>query len=206
MYSRSAARGFLAFLLSLPALQGKIGWAVTYTSSNISALRGSTVNISCIYKYPYGRYFRPTNVTTLWFTKGEIELPVNLKHDADYAGRVEYSDGEISCNWFSCKGTCTLRIKDLTQSDSAEYKFMFITNIERGKFTGDPGVMLSVTETSPSSSSLTTSVNVRIVVVSLATVLLVFLFIRKRADREASGQGKAAEKVGEVEEEQRDRN
>jgi hypothetical protein len=29
---------------------------------------------------------------------------------------------------------------------------------------------------------------------------------RKRADREASGQGKAAEKVGEVEEEQRDRN
>ena len=133
------------FLLSFSALQGKIGWAVTYTSSNISALRGSTVNISCIYKYPYGRYFRPTNVTTLWFTKGEIELPVNLKHDADYAGRVEYSDGEISCNWFSCKGTCTLRIKDLTQSDSAEYKFMFITNIERGKFTGDPGVMLSVT-------------------------------------------------------------
>ncbi|XP_038559925.1 B-cell receptor CD22-like [Micropterus salmoides] len=54
-----------------------------------------------------------------------------------YSGRVTYS-----CD----KNRCTLRITDLRESDSAEYKFRFITNQERGKYTGLPGVTLSVTD------------------------------------------------------------
>ncbi|CAL8287269.1 unnamed protein product [Arctogadus glacialis] len=98
-------------------------------------------DINCTYEFPYNDGY---SVTTLWFTKREIDMPVNLKHDADYAGRVEYSCGEVNCTSSSCNGTCTLRIKDLRQSDSAEYKFRFITNID--KFSGDPGVTLSVTD------------------------------------------------------------
>ncbi|KAI3353499.1 hypothetical protein L3Q82_020019, partial [Scortum barcoo] len=44
------------------------------------------------------------------------------------------------------KNDCTLRIRDVRESDSAEYKFMFITNQPGGRFTGSPGVTLSVTE------------------------------------------------------------
>uniref|UniRef100_A0A4W5PCJ0 Ig-like domain-containing protein n=1 Tax=Hucho hucho TaxID=62062 RepID=A0A4W5PCJ0_9TELE len=39
----------------------------------------------------------------------------------------------------------TLTITDLRESDSATYKFSFITDQTVGKYTGDPGVTLSVT-------------------------------------------------------------
>ncbi|XP_038550709.1 B-cell receptor CD22-like [Micropterus salmoides] len=41
---------------------------------------------------------------------------------------------------------CTLRVTDLRESDSAEYKFRFITNQPGGTYTGSPGVTLSVTD------------------------------------------------------------
>ncbi|XP_030235966.1 B-cell receptor CD22 isoform X19 [Gadus morhua] len=141
MNLRTAARGFVAFLLSVPALQGYDDWAVTYPSSNICALRGSTVEIHCNYKYPYY-----TVEKEFWFTNIDNE-PVDLKDDTDYTGRVEYHCGDPSCNWFysSCTGTCTLRIKDLRQSDSADYKFK-ITTDNGGAYSGVPGVKLSVTD------------------------------------------------------------
>ncbi|KAK0136535.1 Sialoadhesin [Merluccius polli] len=68
-----------------------------------------------------------TRVETLWFTKGDKQ-PVDLLSDTDYADRVESRCGENSCTWFTCKGMCALRIRDLRQTDSAEYKFRFTTN------------------------------------------------------------------------------
>uniref|UniRef100_A0A8D0ABR2 B-cell receptor CD22 n=1 Tax=Sander lucioperca TaxID=283035 RepID=A0A8D0ABR2_SANLU len=58
----------------------------------------------------------------------------SLHVNSDYTGRVEY--------FFDNNG-CTLRISDLRERDSAEYKFRFITNHDG--FTGSPGVTLSVT-------------------------------------------------------------
>ena len=123
------------------ALQGNPYWAVTYPSSNICALRGSTVEIRCNYKYPYAN----TVEKKLWFTNIHNE-PVDLKDDTDYTGRVEYSCVEHGCSYYysTCTGTCTLRIENLTQSDSAEYKFRITTN-NGGAYSGDPGVKLSVT-------------------------------------------------------------
>ncbi|XP_059932457.1 basement membrane-specific heparan sulfate proteoglycan core protein-like isoform X2 [Gadus macrocephalus] len=142
MNLRTAARGFVAFLLSVPALQGNPYWAVTYPSSNICALSGSTVDIICNYKYPKGLAVEKK----LWFTTINHE-PFDLKDDTDYRDRVEYIYGKPKC-WYnsSCTGTCTLRIKDVTQRDSAEYKFRFTTNQEGGAYSGDPGVKLSVTD------------------------------------------------------------
>uniref|UniRef100_A0A8C5A8P6 Ig-like domain-containing protein n=1 Tax=Gadus morhua TaxID=8049 RepID=A0A8C5A8P6_GADMO len=141
----SAARGFLAFLLSVPVLQGNDDWTVTY-SSNVCALRGAKVEINCTYEYSDNVQYRPTTVTTLWFTKEDNHQPVDLEHDTDYTGRVESSCGEVSCSGSRCHETCTLRIKDLRQSDSAVYKFRFTTNQPGGEYTEDPGVTLSVTD------------------------------------------------------------
>ena len=126
-------------------LQGNGDWTVTYSSSNVCALRGAMVDINCTYEYPDYVQYSPTNVTTLWFTKGDNLQPVDLLSDSDYRGRVESICGKVSCTGSRCHGTCTLRIRDLRQSDSAVYKFRFTTNQPGGKYTGDPGVTLSLT-------------------------------------------------------------
>ncbi|XP_034739839.1 hemicentin-1-like [Etheostoma cragini] len=118
-------------------VQGQEDWGVTYTSTHICAVKGSTVDITCSYKYPsWGKDSTTTVKTKLWFTKMNNHEPVDLITDSEYSGRVQYSDNEKSY---------TLRISDLRERDSAEYKFMFTTNQEGGRYTGHPGVTLSVT-------------------------------------------------------------
>ncbi|KAK6305793.1 hypothetical protein J4Q44_G00245730 [Coregonus suidteri] len=112
---------------------GVDGWSVTYTPRSICTLKGSTVELSCSYTYPSGRV-----TTTLWFTKNDAAgNPVSLSDDPDYKGRVTYHRDK--------KTVHTLTITGLRESDSATYKFRFITDQTRGRYTGDPGVTLSVT-------------------------------------------------------------
>ncbi|KAK0147181.1 Sialoadhesin [Merluccius polli] len=134
--------------LFFTALQGNDDWTVTYTSSNVCSLRGSTVDISCTFKYPEKQHDLSTTVLeTLWFTKEDRnQTPVDLLSDADYTGRVESSCGEISCIGSSCNRKCTLSIRDLRQSDSAVYNFRFKTNQPGGEHTANPGVALTVTD------------------------------------------------------------
>ncbi|KAL4007827.1 hypothetical protein ACER0C_001679 [Sarotherodon galilaeus] len=61
---------------------------------------------------------------------------VDVRTEAEFAGRVQYH-----CD----NKDCTLRITDLRESDSAEYRFRFVTNQPGGKYSGSPGVTLSVT-------------------------------------------------------------
>uniref|UniRef100_A0A671WXE1 B-cell receptor CD22 n=1 Tax=Sparus aurata TaxID=8175 RepID=A0A671WXE1_SPAAU len=96
------------------------------------------VEISCTYRYPSRINGGDTQVQeTFWFTELGGKQPVDLRTDSDYQDRVEYSCSEKSC---------TLRITDLRESDSAEYKFRFITNQPGGRYTGSPGVTLKVTD------------------------------------------------------------
>uniref|UniRef100_A0A3Q1GWY5 B-cell receptor CD22 n=1 Tax=Anabas testudineus TaxID=64144 RepID=A0A3Q1GWY5_ANATE len=89
-------------------------------------------------EYPYSMKGKVINVQkTLWFTKENNNEPVDLRTDPDYTGRVTYQCDEKAC---------TLKITDLRQRDSAVYKFRFITNQAGGRFTGSPGVTLSVTD------------------------------------------------------------
>uniref|UniRef100_A0A3P9CBI8 Immunoglobulin domain-containing protein n=1 Tax=Maylandia zebra TaxID=106582 RepID=A0A3P9CBI8_9CICH len=105
-------------------------YAVTYTSTQICAVKGSTVDIGCSFKHPS----RVNVLKRVWFTKGNNYNPEDLKTDPAYAGRVSYSS-----HWKSC----TLTIRDLRESDSAVYKFRFETDWK--DFTGLPGVTLTVT-------------------------------------------------------------
>uniref|UniRef100_A0A3Q1I6K6 Ig-like domain-containing protein n=1 Tax=Anabas testudineus TaxID=64144 RepID=A0A3Q1I6K6_ANATE len=117
---------------------GQNDWGVTYTSTKICGVKGSTVDIHCSYRYAYkvrGYYTKVKK--TLWFTKGDDDTPVDLETDSDYRGRVTYQCVDKAC---------TLKITDLRQRDSAVYKFKFITNQAGGRFTGSPGITLSVTD------------------------------------------------------------
>ncbi|XP_035856823.1 B-cell receptor CD22-like isoform X2 [Sander lucioperca] len=129
----AAESGFVVFLLSVSVIQGQYDWGVTYTSTQICAVKGSTVEIHCSYRYPFRWKDSVTTVErTLWFTKMNNHEPEDLTTDSEFSGRVYNKD-------------CSLRISDLRERDSAEYKFRFITNHLTGKYTGSPGVTLSVT-------------------------------------------------------------
>ncbi|XP_056226985.1 B-cell receptor CD22-like [Seriola aureovittata] len=133
----AASSGFVVLLLTVPVIQGQSDWGVTYPRKHICASKGSIVEIVCIYRSPSRIKGRDTTVEkTFWFTKFCNDEPVDLRADSEYSGRVQHQ-----CK----KNRCTLRISNLRESDSAEYKFGFITNQPGGKYTDDSGVTLSVT-------------------------------------------------------------
>lgn len=122
-------------MLNFPAVHGENGWGVTCSPLQICALKGSTVKINCSYEYPLQINGKNTEVReTFWFRTKTNYMYVDLKTDPDFSNRVQYH---------CVNHICHLSITDLRERDSAEYKFRFTTN--SGKYTGSPGVALSVT-------------------------------------------------------------
>uniref|UniRef100_A0AAZ3QN23 Ig-like domain-containing protein n=1 Tax=Oncorhynchus tshawytscha TaxID=74940 RepID=A0AAZ3QN23_ONCTS len=111
-------------------VQGHNCWRVTYTKRRICVLKGSTVDISCSYTHPTS-YIEQGS---FWFTQ---KHPVDVRSYPESAGRVEYNRNTENHH--------TMTITHLTEKDSAEYKFRIITTDE-GRFSGLPGVMLTVTD------------------------------------------------------------
>uniref|UniRef100_A0A8C7NP14 B-cell receptor CD22 n=1 Tax=Oncorhynchus mykiss TaxID=8022 RepID=A0A8C7NP14_ONCMY len=121
--------------MTFSVVLGQDGWSVTYTKNRICVLKGSSVELSCSYTYPSGHKV----TTAFWFTElGTGVEPDSLGQDPEYSGRLEYHGDK--------KNGQSLKITDLGESDSAEYKFRFMTNQEKGKYMGSPGVTLSVTD------------------------------------------------------------
>ncbi|XP_034430284.1 sialoadhesin-like isoform X3 [Hippoglossus hippoglossus] len=142
---REAASCFVIFLLSVSVVQGANGWGVRCTPTQICAVKGSKVQIHCSYWHPSRIDDLDVAVEqTYWFTKGQDSEPVDLRAASEYTGRVQYHCGNKAC---------TLTITDLRESDSDVYQFRFITNQPTGRFTGSPGVSLSVTGVQVISSS-----------------------------------------------------
>uniref|UniRef100_A0A8C7IT07 Ig-like domain-containing protein n=1 Tax=Oncorhynchus kisutch TaxID=8019 RepID=A0A8C7IT07_ONCKI len=119
-------------------VQGQDCNRVSYTKRTICALKGSSVNISCT-------YFSLYNITSsLWFSPKQSDswrdelIPEDLTTDPGYAGRVEFV-GEKE------RGQSTVRITDLREEDSAEYKFIFNTQTSRWGHSF-PGTTLTVTD------------------------------------------------------------
>ncbi|XP_062244271.1 B-cell receptor CD22-like [Platichthys flesus] len=132
-----AVKGLEDFRSPSMLVKSQNGWGVSYTSTEICAFRGSTVDINCTYTYPSRLNHLDTTVQeTIWFIKESNGIPVDLRTDPEYSGRVENLCGN---------NKCTLRISNLRESDSAVYKFRFTTNQPNGSLTGSAGVTLSVT-------------------------------------------------------------
>nr|XP_046192925.1 sialoadhesin-like [Oncorhynchus gorbuscha] len=119
-------------------VRGQKCWSVTYPHQGVCALKGSSVDISSTYDSGYD-----TITSTLWFSSKQSSswrdelIPEDLTTDPGYAGRVEYV-GEKE------RGHSTLRITDLREEDSAEYKFIFNTQTSRWGHSF-PGTTLTVT-------------------------------------------------------------
>ncbi|XP_031677506.1 sialoadhesin isoform X10 [Oncorhynchus kisutch] len=134
MALRTAGSVLGVFVWSVAVVLGQDGWSVKYTTQSICVLKGSTVELTCSYTYPSGY----TVTTTFWFTKYNAVGPVSLSDDPDYKGRVTYRKDK--------ENEHTLTITDLRESDSATYKFRFTDQTGKWRYTGEPGVTLSVTE------------------------------------------------------------
>ena len=106
---------------------------VTYSSNSICVLNGSSVDISCTYKYPKDHRI----ITTFLFYKQKSShLPIDLSLDKDYQNHTEYVGKK--------ENSCTLRLKDMRESHSGEYAFSLTTEQGEG-YSGLPGVSISVT-------------------------------------------------------------
>ncbi|XP_067258899.1 B-cell receptor CD22-like [Chanodichthys erythropterus] len=110
-------------------------WGVSYSPSHICALKNSSVIMNCTYTYPTGYKIRKV-FWTKEFIKG-VE-PLDLSEDTEYSQRLQYL-GDKQQN-------CTIRLSHVTLKDSHEYYFRFTTNYLEGRYIGDPGVTLAVTD------------------------------------------------------------
>uniref|UniRef100_A0A3Q3FEQ1 Ig-like domain-containing protein n=1 Tax=Labrus bergylta TaxID=56723 RepID=A0A3Q3FEQ1_9LABR len=110
-------------------------WRVTYSSLQICAYKGSTVEMNCTFTYPE-RINRQVNSLqkTFWLRKDGFYYK-DVETDSEYSGRVKNICDE---------NKCTLRITNLRETDSTVYRFGFITN--KDSYSGRPGVTLSVTD------------------------------------------------------------
>ncbi|KAI5611860.1 hypothetical protein C0J50_0528 [Silurus asotus] len=127
-------------LLSLSdVLTQDTDWRVNYTDNQICAVRGFSVSIPCSYYYPTSNPIQVTEM--LWcsmnLNTGRCTSPpyvynsaLNTKSDFEFTG--------------DDKSDCTLLIQNVQFNYSGEYKFRFITDVD--KWTGDPGVTLQVTD------------------------------------------------------------
>ncbi|XP_060715709.1 B-cell receptor CD22-like isoform X1 [Tachysurus vachellii] len=114
---------------------GKQCWGVTYTAEHVCALKNTSVDLSCSYKYPAGH----TVIKSVWFIKEQVNVgPEDVREDEEYQGRVQYTQ--------SSQNDCSLRITNLRERDAQTYRFRFYTDDPKGKYTGEPGVSLSVTD------------------------------------------------------------
>ncbi|XP_065149464.1 B-cell receptor CD22-like [Paramisgurnus dabryanus] len=122
----------LIFLFIIQGVYSVHGdWGVNYSSSNICALKGSTVMINCTYKYPTGH-----KIDRVFWTKINSAYPPELSKDSEYSQRIQYL-GDKHHN-------CTIRLIVIKQTDSHEYYFRFIT--DQNKWLGTPGVTLKITD------------------------------------------------------------
>ncbi|KAG1955844.1 hypothetical protein F2P79_007830 [Pimephales promelas] len=90
----------------------------------------------CTYTYPTGY-----KIEKVFWTKTLVmdnEEPPDLSNDPEYSQRLQYL-GDKQQN-------CTVRLSHVTLKDSHMYYFRFITDQPDGRWIGDPGVTLNVTD------------------------------------------------------------
>uniref|UniRef100_A0A672LWS1 Ig-like domain-containing protein n=1 Tax=Sinocyclocheilus grahami TaxID=75366 RepID=A0A672LWS1_SINGR len=125
----------LIFLLVIHYVFSENDWGVSYSPSHICALKDSSVIMSCTYTYPTGY-----KIKKVFWTKNPVkgkEHP-DLSEDPEYSQRLQYL-GDTQQNR-------TIRLSHVTQKDEHMYYFRFITDKPDGKWLGNPGVTLTVTD------------------------------------------------------------
>ncbi len=110
-------------------------WNVIYETKSINAPKGSTVNMACSYIYP-----QHTLIDTFWIMcekDDKTEDMKSLKEYPEYKDRVEYIEDRQ-------KNTSVLRLHNISENDESKYCFKLITDNEKEKWFGQPGIQLKV--------------------------------------------------------------
>ncbi|XP_037399220.1 uncharacterized protein LOC119264694 [Pygocentrus nattereri] len=110
-------------------------WSVKYNQQEICALNGSTVFMNGTFTHPEG-----LTVTKSFWTIDPVpgvEL-TDLSKDPDYSGRVECLTDK--------QKHFSLKLSDVMKKDEHRFCFRIITNEEKERWLGEPGVQLRVTE------------------------------------------------------------
>uniref|UniRef100_A0A8C9UZ02 Ig-like domain-containing protein n=1 Tax=Scleropages formosus TaxID=113540 RepID=A0A8C9UZ02_SCLFO len=103
----------------------------------VCAVRGSTVVIKCTYDYPDGQVKE-----TMWCFNDEDCMDTKyVCHSENMSIASQFKD-RAECLGDKQKN-CTLKVKNVTDTDTGEYRFRFIT--EKNKWTGQDGVTLNIT-------------------------------------------------------------
>uniref|UniRef100_A0A672LRB0 Ig-like domain-containing protein n=1 Tax=Sinocyclocheilus grahami TaxID=75366 RepID=A0A672LRB0_SINGR len=91
--------------------------------------------MSCTYTYPTGH-----QIMKVFWTKNNVkgEESLDLSEDPEYSQRLQYL-GDTQQN-------CSIRLSHVTQKDEHMYCFRLISDKPDGKWTGYPGVTLTVTD------------------------------------------------------------
>ncbi|XP_053085333.1 sialoadhesin isoform X2 [Pangasianodon hypophthalmus] len=103
--------------------------SVTYPEKRVCVLEGSSVEFAGSYSHSSDQRVSKA----FWHSHKDFQ---DLKQETQFTNRVEYVNKNRSC---------TLKMNQLTKKDSGEYRFRFLTN-DGEKFSGRPGVVLSVTD------------------------------------------------------------
>lgn len=114
--------------VTIAGVWGKNCWNVTYAQRRVCALKGSSVIFPCTYSYPSGQKVNEGYWTFNWNDVRPLE---------QFSGRVEFVGDKES--------NCTLRLTELQESDSGEYRFVFTTDAPRTVFRSLLRVQLIVT-------------------------------------------------------------
>ncbi|KAG9259529.1 carcinoembryonic antigen-related cell adhesion molecule 2-like [Astyanax mexicanus] len=113
------------------------GWGVNYPGQ-ICAVRGSNVRILCSYFYPSSHEVETVSWCSMNSNKEKC-------FDAPYVYDSSSNSASEGFKYIGNKQSdCTLLISNVQFNHSAEYKFRFKTNLDGGRWTGDPGVTLQV--------------------------------------------------------------
>ncbi|XP_009293582.3 B-cell receptor CD22-like [Danio rerio] len=136
MWLRMAPALHLIFLLIIHRVSAA-DWGVNYSPLHLCALKNSTMTISCTFTYPTPGYQIMTVFWNIDFVKNGVEL-ADLSVDPEYSQRLQYLGDE--------QQNCTVRLSHVTKKDEHDYFFKFNTNVTKGRWTGIPGVRLSVTD------------------------------------------------------------
>ncbi|XP_076140944.1 opioid-binding protein/cell adhesion molecule homolog [Alosa pseudoharengus] len=130
----------LLLLIVIPRCLGA-EWEVTYSSTHICALEGSSVTMSCSYTYPSDLRVKEA----FWINDEKTDF-VDLTTKAGYKQRVKVDCGDK-------KSQCSLTINRVTKSDALQrYYCRITTNQDKEKWIGKPGVEVHVTDLHISSS------------------------------------------------------
>ncbi|GAA6110684.1 uncharacterized protein LOC113658003, partial [Tachysurus ichikawai] len=115
-------------------------WGVKYPDKPICAVRGFSVSINCSYYYPQDHH---QVIQKLWCSMtSNTDKCVNPPHVYNSSSNTK-SDFKFNGD---DKSDCTLLIHNVQFSYSGVYKFRFITNVTDGRWTGEPGATLQVTD------------------------------------------------------------